>query len=196
MNSGTPTIDEFLARIASEHVSPAGGTAAAVVGAIGTSLCEMVCIHTVENDEYADVAADMADLRDELRRQREHLLDLALADATVVEELFSRTADEMEQSDVKRSIGIPLTIAVACGTVLELAVEVTAKGNRNALADAGTGVFVVHAALQAAIFTVRTNTESLSDQSFVDDVTQRAAEIEVQADNAREQVMHHIEERG
>ncbi|MEF8799973.1 MAG: cyclodeaminase/cyclohydrolase family protein [Halolamina sp.] len=195
MNPKTPTIDEFLARIASENVSPAGGTASAVVGAIGTSLCEMVCIHTVENDEYADVAADVADLRDELRRQRAHLLDLAEADATVVDELFSTTAGEMGQQDIKRSIGIPLTVAVACGTVLDLAVEVTAKGNRNALGDAGTGVFLAHAALRAAIFTVGINTEYLTDQSFVNEVERRTAEIELQADDAHEQVMHQIEER-
>lgn len=195
MNARTLTIEEFLARIASENVTPAGGSAAAVAGAIGTSLCEMVCIHTAENDEYADVAADVADSRAELRRQREHLLDLAEADATVVDELFSTTAGETEQSDVKRSIGIPLTIAEACGTVLELAVEVTAKGTRNALADAGTGVFLVRAALRAALFTVRTNTEFLSDRSFIDEVEQRAAEIEVRANDARERAMHQIEER-
>lgn len=195
MNARTLQIDEFLARTASGNVSPAGGTAAAVVGAIGTSLCEMVCIHTAENDAYADVAADVADLRDDLRKQRAHLLDLAEADATVVDELFSTSAGGTDPSAVKRSIGIPLTMAVACGTVLDLAVEVAAKGNRNALADAGTGVFLVHAALSAALFTVRTNTDALTDQSFVDDVAQRAAEIELRADDAHEQAMDRIEER-
>lgn len=195
MNSRTLTIEEFLARIASKNVTPAGGTAAAVGGAIGTSLCEMVCIHTVENDEYRDVAAEVSGLRDDLRTQRAHLLDLAEADATVVDELFSTSAGETSQSDVKRSIGIPLTVAVACGTVLDLAVEVAAKGNRNALADVGTGVFLVRAALSAALFTVRTNTESLTDQSFVDEVEQRAAEIELRAEDAHEQAMDRIEER-
>jgi len=89
MDYRTPTVDGFLARIASENVTPAGGTASAVVGAIGTSLCEMVCIHTVEHDKYASVASDMADIRDELRRKREHLFNLAERDATVVDELLS-----------------------------------------------------------------------------------------------------------
>jgi formiminotetrahydrofolate cyclodeaminase len=194
MDYRTPTINEFLARIASENVTPAGGTAAAVVGAIGTSLCEMVCVHTVEHDEYASVAADMADIREELRRQREHLLDLAETDATVVDELFSTTAGEAKQSDIKRSIGVPLTIADACGTVLDLAIEITAKGNRNALPDAGTGVYLVHAALRASVFTVRSNLDQVSDQSFIDEVEQRIAEIESRADDAYEQVMDHFEE--
>lgn len=194
MDYRTPTINEFLARIASENVTPAGGTAAAVVGAIGTSLCEMVCVHTVEHNEYASVAADMADIREELRRQREHLLDFAETDATVVDELFSTTAGETKQSDIKRSIGVPLTIADACGTVLDLAIEITAKGNRNALPDAVTGVYLVHAALRASVFTVRSNLDQVSDQSFIDEVEQRIVEIESRADDAYEQVMDHFEE--
>lgn len=195
MDYRATTIDEFLARIASENVTPAGGTAAAVVGAIGASLCEMVCIHTVEKDEYANVAADVADARDELWRQRDHLLELAEADAEVVDELFSTVDGNLNQSDIKRSIGIPLTVAVACQNVLDLAITVTRKGNRNALADAGTGVVLVHAALRASAFTVRSNVDPVSDQSFIDEVERRITEIESRADDAHEQVVHHIEER-
>lgn len=195
MDYGTFTIDGFLTRIASEKITPAGGTAAAVVGAIGTSLCEMVCIHTVESDEYASVATDVADIRDDLRSQREHLLNLAQTDAIIVNELFSNTNDEIDQSDLKRSIGVPLTIAVACETVLDLAIETAVKGNRNALADAGTGVFLVHAALRASIFTVRQNLTQVSDQSFIDEIEQRISHIESHAEDAHEQAMVHIEER-
>jgi formiminotetrahydrofolate cyclodeaminase len=74
VNSNTRAIDRFLDGIASENVTPAGGTATAVVGAIGVSLCEMVCIHA---DADGDATADLTDVRDDLRRQRGHLLDLA-----------------------------------------------------------------------------------------------------------------------
>jgi methenyltetrahydrofolate cyclohydrolase len=195
MNYRTPTIAEFLDRIASENVTPAGGTAAAVVGATGASLCEMVCIHTVENDEYVDAAGDIVAVHDELRRQREHLLDLAEADATIVDELFSTTTGEMNQSNVKQSIGVPLTIAVACGNILDLAVEVTATGNRNALADAGTGVILARAALRASVFTVQSNINQVTDQAFIDEVEQRITEIEIRVDDAHKQVMRHLEER-
>lgn len=189
------TIEEFLLRIASENVSPAGGTATAVVGAIGASLCEMVCIHTVENDEYADVSTEMTAVRDELRRQRAQLLTLADADANVVDELFSTVDDGTSQSTVKRSIGIPLTVAEACENVLDLAVAVSETGTRNALADAGTGVILVRAAVRASVFTVRSNLDRVSDQSFVDHVEQRLTEIESRSDEAYERTMRRIEER-
>jgi formiminotetrahydrofolate cyclodeaminase len=195
MDYRTATIDEFLDRIASEKITPAGGTAAAVVGAIGTSLCEMACIHTTEKEDYTNVATDISDVRAELRRHRGFLLDLAKEDAEIIDKLFSATDSEPNQSDVKQSIGVPLTIAVSCQSVLELAIEVTANGNRNAIADAGIGVTLVHSALCASVFTVRSNVGHVSDQSFIDEVEQRATEIESRADDAQRQAMQHIGDR-
>jgi len=195
MDYRTDTLDEFLDNIASETVAPAGGTAAAVVGATGASLCEMVCIHTVQSDEDAGATEEMAALGDDLHRQREHLLDLADADATVVDELFTTADGEIDQFTVKRSIGIPLTVAVACKTVLELAVEVTATGVETALPDAGTGATLVRSALQSAVFTAQTNVHWVSDQSFVDEITERTADLETRGDEAHEQVLRHVEAR-
>lgn len=195
MDYRTHPFDEFLDSIASETVAPAGGTAVAFVGAIGASLCEMVCVHTLGNEEYADVAGEMAVLRDDLHRQREHLLDLAEADATVVDELFSTGDGEIEEFAIKRSIGVPLTVAIACENVIELSVDVAATGTQNALPDAGTGVILTRAAFQAAVFTARSNVDWVSDQSFVDEIEARTTSLETRVDDAHEQVLRHIEAR-
>ena len=78
------TIGEFLNDIASENVTPAGGTAAAIGGATGAALCETVCIHTIERDGPADGKTELAEIRTDLGTQRAHLLDLAERDAEVV----------------------------------------------------------------------------------------------------------------
>ncbi|GAA0516681.1 formiminotetrahydrofolate cyclodeaminase [Halorubrum aquaticum] len=195
MNPTTSPIDEFLASVASKRVAPAGGTVAAVAGAMGASLCEMVCIHTLENDEYAAVSAETADLREEFRRRRGRLLDLAAADATVVEESFSEAAGELERSDRKRSVGVPLAIADACGAVLESAVTVIETGNRNAVADAATGAFLVDAALRSALFTARENLSLVSDPSSLEETERRLDGIESRADDARERAAARLDER-
>lgn len=187
VHSNRQAIDRLLDEIASENVAPAGGTATAVVGAVGASLCEMVCIHTAE----ADGAAELTDVREDLREQRGHLLDLAEADASVVDDLFGGTDSQPDESGVKRSIGVPLTIAESCLTVLELAVDVTATGNRTAVADAATGVTVTHAAFRAALFTVRNNIDQSADPGFVAEIKRRVAEIEDRADEAYDRAMRH-----
>jgi formiminotetrahydrofolate cyclodeaminase len=161
------TLAESLDAIASAAVAPAGGTAAAICGAFGTALCEMVCIHT-DADSLAAIATN-------LERQREHLLDLADADATVVDDLF---ADGSPGSDAaaKPALGVPLTIARACLNVLELGRDVAESGTVTAIADAWTGVHLVYASLQAALFTVRTNLATDADASA--SIASRAETIE------------------
>lgn len=189
MNSNRQALDRFLSEIVSENVTPAGGTATAVVGAVGASLCEMVCIHTVE----ADGATELVDAREALREQRGHLLDLAEADASVVDDLFGGADGQPDESGIKRSIGVPFTIAESCLTVLELAVDVTATGNRTAVADAATGVVLTHAAFRAALFTVQSNLSQSADPSFVAEVERRVAELEDRADEAYDRAMRHAQ---
>lgn len=195
MNYSAQTLDEFLSETASKRVAPAGGTATAVVGAIGSSLCEMACIHTVENADDGPAQTTLVDVGHDLRRQRGHLLELADADGRIVDELFSHTAGDVDQTDVKRSIGVPLTIADACLHVLELAVDVTGKADRNAVADAGTGVILTRSALRAALVTVRSNVGQVGDASFVEDVERDVDAIENGGDEAFGRAMERVEAR-
>lgn len=189
------TIEEFLAGIASERVAPAGGTGAAVTGAIGAALCEMVCIHSVEDGDSTGGSTALAEVQEDLRAHRDHLLGLGEADASIVDDLFSGADGPVDQSAVKRSIGVPLTIAEASLTVLELAGEVVENGNRNAVPDAVTGVMLVRGALHASVFTVRRNLRQVSDQSFTTTIEGDVAELERRGQEAYERVMETVDGR-
>lgn len=194
MNYANQTLDDFLSSIASKQVAPAGGTATALVGAIGATLPEMACIHTLETDENDDPKIDLTVIRDELRRERRHLLRLADADARVVGDLFPGSDRTLNQSTLKQSIGVPLTIAEGSLNVLHLATDITETSSGNAVNDAGTGVYIARAALQAAVFTARSNVDRVGDPSFVAEIERRTIEIEMEADEAHDRAMGHIEE--
>lgn len=51
MNFADQTISEFLEDVAATTVTPSGGAVAAIGGAFGAALCEMVCIHTIKNND-------------------------------------------------------------------------------------------------------------------------------------------------
>jgi len=189
------TIDEFLDEVASRAVTPAGGTAAALVGAMGTALCEMVCLHTVGKNGYADVEAEMTGMLEELEAQRGALLELADRDADAVDELLATSPDGPDRvAAQKRATGVPLAVAEACVPVLEHATVLAGKGNRNAVPDAGTGSFLVYGALEASVFTVRYNLDRVPDPSFVEEMETRAAEIERSAEAEFETVISTIED--
>lgn len=194
MSYGDQPIGDFLESVASSEVTPAGGTTAALVGALGTALCEMVCLHTVGKDGYADVEEEMAERQDELGNRRRVLLELADRDAAVVDELLAARRDEADRTAaLKKATGVPLAVAETCLLVLEQATVVTEAGYGNAVPDAGTGSFLVHAALEASVFTVRTNVELVSDPAFSAEMETRAAEIERSAEVEFERVRSRIE---
>ncbi|UWG50811.1 Formiminotetrahydrofolate cyclodeaminase [Halalkaliarchaeum sp. AArc-CO] len=193
MNYAEEPIGEFLEAVASERVVPAGGTAAAIVGAAGAALCEMTCIHA----EHAPVERPtaetelLAEARAELRRSRVRLLQLGDADAEAIEALRSvvRGADtdsEETTTEERRATGVPLTIAEACLSVLEAAEVAVELGAENATPDAVTGVLLAESALESALYIVRHNTADLENDSFAGTVRNRAAEIDTKADYAVE----------
>ena len=194
------TIDEFIDDVAASAVTPSGGAVAAVGGAFGAALCEMVCIHTIERDDYADERAELSTIRAELETRRARLLELADEDSIAVDELqaaFETLNDENRAGLIdersRRAADVPLDIAEACLDVLDHATVVTTKGNQNALADAGTGAFLAHAALEAAVFTVQSNLELIEEPTDIEDTEKRLAGIEERSDEVLNQVQANIE---
>lgn len=171
------TIGDLLAEIASKTISPAGGSAVATTGALGAALCEMAYIHVL-NDHSGDApVSELERNRSQLSAQREALLRLAEADTQVVQEAFEGPRFEADDSDLKRALGVPLAIAEACLTVLETAERTNEWRDRAVAADANTGVLLAEGALRSALFIVEQNLELVSDQSYIDDTRERAAEI-------------------
>ena len=52
-------IEKFLDDLASQNATPGGGSAAAIIGAMGAALVAMVCNLTIGKKKYADVEGEM-----------------------------------------------------------------------------------------------------------------------------------------
>lgn len=179
------SLGTFLDGVASEQVTPSGGAVAAAVGAMGTALCEMVCLHTDGAD--TDDAIDLRAVRTELAERRERLLELADEDADAVDAVgaaFAGDADaEQRRAAAERATEVPLETAETALLVLERAVPVTEAGNPNAVPDGVTGAVLVHATVEASVATVRANLDMLGDDVAAE-MDRRAAEVMADADRA------------
>ena len=78
---------EFVEVLASNAPVPGGGGAAALVGAIGTALGNMVGSLTVGKKKYADVEAEIVALKAKCDGLQKDLLDQVPADAVGFEPL-------------------------------------------------------------------------------------------------------------
>jgi formiminotetrahydrofolate cyclodeaminase len=189
MRVAEQSIGTFLDAVASNRVTPSGGAVAAVGGAAGAALCEMVCVHTIGTAEDGDVEAELADAAEHLAASRTRLLELADEDERAVEWMQSAFAAHgghasETQRALEGAIEVPLETAEVCLDVLACARDTVADGTDRATADAATGAFLAHAALESSVGTVRANLELVEDETFVAETGARADKLDTAGDRA------------
>jgi len=75
------SLRRFLDELASSAPTPGGGSAAAVMGAMGAALVSMVCNLTIGKKNYDGVEADMCQALGEAEALRQRLNGMIAADA-------------------------------------------------------------------------------------------------------------------
>ncbi|MBP3652260.1 MAG: cyclodeaminase/cyclohydrolase family protein [Clostridia bacterium] len=169
---------EFVTVLASDAPAPGGGGAAALVGAIGTALGNMVGSLTVGKKKYADVQDEIIALKakcDELQKQ---LLDQVEADEINFLPLAKAygipkddpTRDQVMEEATMIACSTPVRIMELCCEAIEAIAVFAAKGSRLAVSDAGCGAVCCKAALQAASLNVFINTKSLKNREVAEEM--------------------------
>ncbi len=173
---------EFVTVLASDAPAPGGGGAAALVGAIGTALGNMVGSLTVGKKKYAAVEEEIIALKAKCDDLQKQLLDQVEADE--VNFLPLAKAYGIPKDDPNRDKVMEEATIIACSTpmhIMELcceAIEAIAvfaeKGSRLAVSDAGCGAVCCKAALQAASLNVFINTKSLKNREVAEEMNAKA----------------------
>ena len=176
---------EFVTVLASDAPAPGGGGAAALVGAIGTALGNMVGSLTVGKKKYADVQDEILALKAKCDNLQKQLLDQVEADE--VNFLPLAKAYGIPKDDPNRDKVMEEATIIACSTpmhIMELCCEAidaiavfAAKGSRLAVSDAGCGAVCCKAALQAASLNVFINTKSLKNRDVAEEMNSKANQM-------------------
>ena len=174
-------VHDFSAQLAAKQPTPGGGSAAALVGALGAGLVSMVCQYTVGRERYADVeeAAQRVLVRaEELRVELEQAVeaDVAAYGSYSRAQSMPRETDAEQgarnaalQMALRESTSVPLGVAERCTELLELAVEAAEIGNPFLISDAAVGAELAAAARASAELNVRLNVGGLEDEAFADE---------------------------
>ena len=169
---------KFVEVLASNAPAPGGGGAAALVGAIGTALGNMVGSLTVGKKKYADVEEEIIALKAKCDALQKDLLDQVEADEINFVPLAK--AYGIPKDDPNRDTIMEEATLVACSTpvkIMELCAEAmeaikifAEKGSRLAVSDAGCGAVCVKAAMQAASLNVFINTKTLKNREVAEEM--------------------------
>ena len=174
-------LQTFLDQLASKASTPGGGSAAAIMGAMGAALLSMVANLTVGKKKYEDVEAEMQGFLEQSEALRTRLIGMIQADVDVFDKVMmaygmarETEADKEQRSQaiqaaLKEATDVPLACAQLCADVIELCRPVAEKGNLNVISDAGVAVLAAHAALRSAALNVYINIGGIRDEEFVND---------------------------
>ena len=201
------TIQVFLDELASKASTPGGGSAAAIIGAMGAALISMVANLTVGKKNYEAVEGEIKNILARSEALRTQLTDMVKADVDVFNKVMGayglpKDTDEQKvirteviQAALKEATDVPLACAKLCAEVINLCLPVAEKGNKGVISDAGVAVLAGYAALRSAALNVYINIGGIKDESFVQDRSKQLESILSGMDGLTEKIYTIVKSR-
>jgi formiminotetrahydrofolate cyclodeaminase len=170
------TCTDFTGMLASKQPVPGGGGAAALAGALASSLCLMVGNYTVGKKKYAKYEEDVRHIMEKAEKLRTRLLGLIDEDADAFEPLsraygIPKTDPSREDVLEKATLNAcraPLEMVRCCSEVIDLLREMLVKGSVMLVSDIGCGASLGRAAMESAAMNVFINTSALQNRKQAD----------------------------
>jgi formiminotetrahydrofolate cyclodeaminase len=194
-------LDKFLGDVASDAPTPGGGTAAAVAGALGAALAEMVAALTLSKERFAQAHAVMRSISASAREARQKFLHLAQEDAEAYEAVVSarRLPKETEEQKAsrqqaidaanRRATEVPMHTARLAFSLLAALPELVEKGNPNAHSDAGSAAILLESAVEGALLNVGINLPGVPDAMFVEQMQKETTSLQSDSQRLRAQIV-------
>jgi formiminotetrahydrofolate cyclodeaminase len=192
-------VEPFLEALASSSATPGGGSAAAIIGAMGAALVSMVCNLTIGKKKYADVEDEMKHVLGKAESLRRRLTSMIEDDVQAFDKVMAAygmpketDADKAKrdaaiQAALKLATDVPMRCCHAAREVIDLAGIASDKGNLNVISDAGVAVLAGYAALRSAALNVFTNARMINDKAFADAKLEELHELLAGAEGATEE---------
>ena len=174
------SIETFLDRLASADATPGGGSAAAIMGAMGAALVSMVCNLSIGKKGYEAVQADVHTMLEESEALRRRLTAMVAEDVAAFDSLMaaykrpkSSDAEKAEraaaiQAALRGATEVPLDCARVCAEVVVLARRASEVGYHGVISDGGVAALAANSAARSAALNVYINAPSLKDRAYAD----------------------------
>lgn len=160
------TIGEYLDRLAAQTPAPGGGSAAALVGAIGASLLSMVARYTAKKKILTStVRAKISRISEFAERSSRRLKKLMVED----EKAYSRLSRVLAKKAVnktrlyKNASAVPLEACVVIEKTLKKCEELSVHCKASIASDLVEAALILEAAFLSAKLNVEINLDGIKD---------------------------------
>jgi formiminotetrahydrofolate cyclodeaminase len=200
-------LEQFFEELASSAPTPGGGTAAAIAGASGAALAQMVATLTLSKEKFAASHDAMRAIQEAAALARLEFLRLAREDAEAYDAVVQARRLPKETEDQKATRGkaialanrrateIPMQTARLAVRLLNALPELVEKGAPGAVSDAGTAALLLEAATVSALLNVGINLSGVTDPDFIAQMNRDTADLNEQSLRLRSQVVSDVRKR-
>lgn len=172
------SISNFLEELSSNSPAPGGGTASALMGAIGIALLCMVCNLTIGKEKFKEKEPEAKEILDKAKILLEDFEDLMDEDT----EAFKKVAEALKlpkntredkekrsealQKALKEAAEVPFKIMKKVKEASTLLQNALSNTNPSAVTDLGVSALALKCALLGAWLNVKINMNSIKDDRF------------------------------
>jgi glutamate formiminotransferase/formiminotetrahydrofolate cyclodeaminase len=201
------TVEDFLAAIGADTPTPGGGTAAAMAGAMGASLAEMVARLTLSKEKYAASHDAVRPILEAGSLAREEFVTLSQEDsdaydAVVAARRLPKDTDEQKTARAhaialanRRATEVPMRTARSAARLLAALPELAEKGNPNAASDVGAAALLLDACCEGALLNVGINLSGIEDAALVAEMQRETAILQEASQRFRSHVVASVRKR-
>ena len=167
------SVSEYLADLAAKKPAPGGGSAAALLGALGSALTSMVCNYTVGKEKFKSVEAEMREIlraSEDLRAAFQELVDRDITCYSRVSQAYKLPKGPDRDSTVKDALLKSLDVSIEIGRKslagVKLCPALAEKANPYLISDVGCAAWGFLAAFKCAMINVDINLSTLKDEEL------------------------------
>jgi formiminotetrahydrofolate cyclodeaminase len=184
-DSSSSSIADYLGELSSSSSTPGGGSASALLAAIGFSLGNMVANLTKQQTQDLELISDMKLITDKLFSITHEFMILMKKDEEAflpLSKVYHLPTDtphreEIMEEALKTAALVPYEVLTLLGSAIDLFDEIYKKNISLAVSDIGIGVSVCKSAFESALLNVTINTKSLKDKVYAKDLNDKASKI-------------------
>jgi len=198
---------QFCNETLSDSPAPGGGSVAALMGALGTSLGGMVANLSAGKRGWDDKLHYFSDWAVKAQQLKDELLLLVDEDTAAfkkVMDAFALPKDSAEEKTArsaaiqaanKHAAEIPLRVMQTAFKSYEILTEMAKKGNPASISDVGVGLLAVRACVDGAAMNVRINLAGLKDKKLESTLLEKVKQISVESDSKFKEINHVVEKK-
>lgn len=147
------SLKRYLDDLSAKLPAPGGGSAAALLAALGTSLINMVCNFTLGKEKYREVEKDIQQILDSCEKFKARL-----------QELIDLDVQAFRAKDMQEALNIPFEICRLSFKAAQLCPQLMRKGNLNLISDVGCAIESLAAAFACGRINVEINLRNVLEK--------------------------------